>query len=221
MNGKSSAGFEEGTHECRSQADALDRPTKGHFQLAEMERGEVGEFDLLEIAPDPLVGVEFGGVRGEILQREPTAVVVDEPPDRGGLVGVDVVPDEDDPAAHVPEQMPEEHEHLRGGNRAAADQDIKLPLRADARDGRELGPGIAVDDDGGLSPGGPGPNARRNQAEAGLVGEDQRGLLPLGFFLIRGHSWRSQRWTSRSSRSVARPVGLWYDHPHCRKSFGT
>lgn len=148
-------------------------------------------------------------------------MIMHELPDRGRLVGGHVVPDQDDPAAHVPEQMPDEHEHLRGGDGAAANQDVQLPLRTDAGDGGELGPGIAVDDDGGLSPGGPGPNPRRNQAESALVGEDQRGLLPLGFFLIRGHSWRSQRWTSRSSRSVARPVGLWYDHPHCRKSFGT
>lgn len=207
MSKREIAGFEEGTHERRSQADALDRLTKGHFQLAEMARGEVGEFDLLEIAPNPLVGVELGGVWGEILQREPAVVVVDEPLDRDGPVGIDVVPDEDDPTADMTEQVLEEYEHLRGGNRAPADQDVELPLRADPRDGRELGPGIAVGDDRGLSPGGPGPNARRNQAEAGLVGEDQRSLLPLGFFLIRGHSWRSQRWTSSSSRSVARAVG--------------
>ena len=139
---------------------------------------------MLEIAPDPLIGVELGSVRGEILQREPTAVVVDEPPDRGGLVGVDIVPDEDDPAVDMMEQVPEEYEYLRGGNRAAADQDVELPLRADARDGRELGPGIAVGDDGGLSPGSPGPNARRNlRLRRSLVGEDQRGSLPFGFFL--------------------------------------
>lgn len=213
--------MEEGTHELWPHPDALYRLAERNFQFAEMTRGIVGQFHLFEVAPDPFVRVEFGGIGGKVLHREPLAAVLNAASDGSGLVGLDVVPDEDNPTAYMAEQVPEEHQHLWGGDRSAANQNVELPIGADTGDSGELGPTGAVGEDGGLSCRGPGANTGGNQAEAGLVGEDQRGFLPSGFFLTRGHSCRSQRWTSRSSRSMARPVGLWYDHPHCRKSFGT
>lgn len=214
-------GFKEGTHELLPHSDTLDRLSEADFEFAHMIRREVGQLHLLEISPDPLVGIELGSVGRKILQAEALPVITHELPDGGGLVGSDVVPHQDDPAAHVAQQMPEEHEHLRGGDTSAAYQDVQLALRADARDGGELGPAGAVDDHRGLSPGSPGADACGDQAEAAFIREDQRGFLPADFFLTRGHSFWSQSWTFRSSRSRARPLGLWYDHPHCRRSLGT
>ena len=176
---------------------------------------------MFEITPHPLVGVELGGVRGQVLEREPAGVVQSESLDRGGLVRFDVVPDQDDLPPHVTKQVLEEDENLLGGDGSATHKDVELPLVADPGDRGELRPAIAVSHHGRLPDGRPGPDAGRNETETTLVGEDKRGLQRAGFFLIRRQSCRIQRRTSTSSRSMARPVGLWYDQPHCRRSFGT
>jgi len=213
-------GFEEGTHQLRSHADTLCRLPEMDLELADMVGCLVGQLDLLQVPPDPLVGVEFRCVRREKFQTQAVPVGMHEMPDRRGLVRLDVVPEHDDTTAHVAQQVPQEHEHLGGSDRATADQHVQLASGADAGDRRELGPGVPVRHDRGLPDGRPGADPGGNQAETGLIGKDQCGLLPADFFLIRGHSWCRQRWTSRSSRSRARLVGLWYDQPHCRRSFG-
>lgn len=162
---------------------------------------------MLEIAPHPLVRIEFGGIRRQELKRDPAGVFENETIDGDGLVRFHVVPHQDDSTAHVSKQVPQEHEHLRSGNRATSYQDVQLPLGAHPGDRRELRPAIAVGHDGRLPLRCPGPDAGRNQAEATLVGEDQRGFQPAGFFLIRGQSSRNQRRSLVSSRSMARAVG--------------
>jgi len=174
-----------------------------------VETCEVGELDLLQIAPHPFVGVEFGRVRRKTLDREAVAMVLDKARHGHGLARVDVVPDHDDAAADVTKQMSEKDQDLFRDDRPGTHQDVELSVRAHPRDRGELRPAIAVPDDGGLALRGPGPEASRNQAEAALVDEDQRGFLPVGFFLMRSHSSRIQRWTSASFRSTACPVGPW------------
>lgn len=105
------------------------------------------------------------------------------------------------------QEMPEEYQDLWGCDRSGPYQDVQLPFVTDARDGRELRPAVTVADDGSPALWGPGPDSRRDQTETGLVGEDQRGFLPVGFFLIRGQSSSIQRSIAASSRSIARPVG--------------
>ena len=213
--------MEKGPHETWPHPDPLHRATQRDFQFAEVQGREVGELDLFEIPPYPLIGVEFGGVRGQILEREPAGVVLSELLDGDGLVLVDVVPDQNDPPVHVTQQVPQKDQDLFGCDGSPAHQDIQLAPVADSGDRGELRPAVAVSHNRRLSYGRPGSDASRDETETTLVGEDQRRLQPAGFFLIRGQSCRSHRRTSTSSRSMARPVGLWYDQPHCRRSFGT
>ena len=141
--------------------------------------------------------------------------------DGDGLVRLDVIPDQHDPPPDVAQQVPQKDEDLRGGDGPPAHEDVQLAPVANPGDRGELRPAITVSDDRRLSDGRPSPDARRNEAETTLVCEDERGVQPAGFFLIRGQSCRSQRRTRAASFSMARPVGLWYDQPHCRRSFGT
>ena len=168
---------------------------------------EVGHGVAFHPRPDVLHGVELGGVGWQELEREPTASAVDQALDGNGLVRSDVVPDHDDPATDVAKQVPEKYENLRSSDRPRTHQDVQLALRADARDRRELRPAIAVSDDRRLPLRRPGPDARGDQAEAALISEDQRGFQSAGFFLMRRQSSRTQRCTSASFRSMARPVG--------------
>lgn len=164
---------------------------------------------MFQVTPQPFVRVELRRVGWEELERESPVVVFDKASHCEGLVGVDVVPDYDDPSAHMTQEMSEEYQDLLGGDRSGTHQDVQLPLIADARDRRELRPTIAVADNGRLSSWSPGPDSGRDQTETALVGKDQRGFLSAGFFLIRGQSFWIQRCTTASSRSIARPVGRW------------
>ena len=164
---------------------------------------------MFQVTPQPFVGVELRRVGREELEREPPVVVCDKASHRDGLVGPDVVPDYDDPSVHMAQEVSQEYQDLLGGDRSGTDQDVQLPLVADAGDRRELRPAIAVADNGRLSTWSPGPDSGRDQAETALVGEDQRGFLLAGFFLMRGQSFWIQRSTAASSRSIARPVGRW------------
>ena len=162
-----------------------------------------------QIAIEIFVGVELRGVGRQVLDRQTSPVVVYEALDGDRPVSVQVVPDHDHPATHVAQKMAEENQDLLRGDRPMTDQDVQLPIRADARDRRELRPAIAVRDHRGMPLGSPGTDTSRDQAEPALIYEDQRGFQPARFFLMRGHSSRTHRRTSASSRSTARPVGRW------------
>ena len=104
------------------------------------------------------------------------------------LVRLDVVPDQDDPPAHVTQQMPQKDEDLRRGDGSTANQDVQLTPVADPGDRGELRPAIAVPDDRCLAFRSPGPSDGRTFADATLVLEDDPGLSSLGVFLLSASS---------------------------------
>src|SRR6266700_3092877 len=67
----------------------------------------------------------------------------------------------------------------------------------------------ALIEDGGLAARSPGATHQRGHQKAGFIEENQMRLQPAGFFLMRGHSFLTQRWISRSLRSTARRSGFW------------
>src|SRR5207249_253689 len=60
----------------------------------------------------------------------------------------------------------------------------------------------------GLTPRRPSAPDYRRQRGAGLILEDDPGLLPAGEFFTSGHSSRTQRVIASSSRSLARRAGF-------------
>jgi hypothetical protein len=164
---------------------------------------------VFQVTPQPFIGVEFRRVRWEKLEGDPLVILFDKPSHCDGPVGVDVVPNQDDSSAHMTQEMSKEDQDLLCRDRPGSHQDVEPSFVADPRDRRELRPAIAVADHGCLSSWGPSPDSGRDQTETGLVGENQRGFLLAGFFLIRGQSFLIQRSTAASSRSIARPVGRW------------
>lgn len=64
----------------------------------------------------------------------------------------------------------------------------------------------------------PGAAYQRRHQEARFINKDQRGVQPLGFFLIRGQSTASHRWRAFSSRSIARLWGFWGVKPSERNT---
>jgi hypothetical protein len=62
--------------------------------LADVIRSEVGEPTVLEVAPDLLLGVEFRGIAGQP-DRVPAAVTIEVGPNELVLVGVALVPEQE------------------------------------------------------------------------------------------------------------------------------
>ncbi|HET9110396.1 MAG TPA: hypothetical protein VFN78_06210, partial [Ktedonobacterales bacterium] len=71
-------------------------------QLRQVAAAPIGQFDTLEIVPDALVGVEFGGVAGQLLQVQaldcaPTQEVLD----RLATMNRRAIPDDQQPGQRI------------------------------------------------------------------------------------------------------------------------
>lgn len=190
------------------------------LEFTQVLGGKVGQLHMLEVAPEPLVGVEFRCVGRQGFDGKAGAMLTDEVLHGFGFVGVEIVPDKDDMSANVAKQMAQEDQDLGRCDTSPADEDEKAPVEAHARDCRELRPGISMKQNGSLSARGPSPHPGGNKPETTFVGENQGGSESACFFLMRGQSLATQRRTASSSRSRARLTGRWNDQPHWWSNLG-
>ncbi len=87
-------------------AQASTSLAQGGLQFIQIVGASIGQV-VVHLVPHAFIGVEFGRIGGEAFEvepREPTA----EHADRLALVGLAVVPDHDDVATQVTEQMAQE-----------------------------------------------------------------------------------------------------------------
>jgi len=85
-------------------AQTAERSRERDGKLVEVIRSAVGE-GVVRLAPDAFVGIEFRSIRREALQME-ARVSAAEVADRVALVRLAVVPDDDEVATQMPEQVP-------------------------------------------------------------------------------------------------------------------
>lgn len=167
--------------------------------------------------PDGLVGIEFGGIGGEALQVQAREAAA-QGADGFALVGFAIVPDHEEVAAKVPQQMTQEMADFGLLDVLAMKLGIQpepAALRADRHRGNARDPVVLVDvaDQRRLSTRAPRAADRRNQQESGFVDESDMGAQPRRFFLMRGQSRRFQAAMAASSRCVARFSGFWQVQP--------
>ena len=168
--------------------------------------------------PQPLVGIQFRGIGRQTIHPEPGVMGFERRPRLFRAVGVQTVPEQEDPAWNPVQQVADEGDDLGAGDRAPHQTEIGVRVRRDRRDGRQLRPVEAVVEKRRLASRGPGFARRRQQREAALVDKDQRGLQALGFFFKRGQVCFTQRWMAASSRSRARRAGFCQLQPkRCRR----
>src|SRR6267143_5022604 len=137
----------------------------------------------------------------------------------GPLVNTAAIQQDDDRAPEMSQQGAEEDgdfdmaDVLVGMQVHVEAQAVTDGADGDRRDRGDLVAAIAVADDRGLPPSGPGPSDIWDQEEAALVGEDDMGLQALRVFFTAVHRYRFHRAMAASSRSNARRSGFWHDHP--------
>src|SRR5713101_6246143 len=198
----------ERAHQARAPAHAAQCAARLIAALAEIARAEVGQLVMFPVAPDIFDRIEFRGVGRQALDRQPAPLRADELRDQPRPVLRQPVPDHQQLARQVAQQMAEEVDHLGGMNGAGIEPEVEVPP-GDAGRRRQHLPVEMMLQYRGLSARRPGPHPMRPFAHSAFVDKDDRAPLAEGFFLIRGHVTLFHCRIACSSRSSALPLGRW------------
>ena len=131
-------------------------------------------------------------------------------------MGLGAIPDYQQSARQMTQQMGKEVHHLRGADGSLVKPEIEVPP-SDASEGRKHLPVEMILQPWGLSARGPRAHPMGPLAQPTFVDEDDGAPLAERFFLSRGQRTRFQYRMASSSRSIARPVGRWQLQPSWRK----
>jgi hypothetical protein len=128
------------------------------------------------------------------------------------------IPEDDDVAAEMPEQVAQEITGLQLADVVVVKLEEKIEAPApggdgDARNRRDPVAPIEVVQQRRLPHRSPGLGDGRGQEEPRLIGENEMGTQPGDVFFTRGHSSRKNLPMLSSSRSRARLLGFWWLQP--------
>jgi hypothetical protein len=191
-------------------------------QVGEVLAADVAQFDVLEVGPDALVRVQIGGVAGELLQANPLgASLGQEILDRLAAMDRGAIPEHQELAGEVAEEMLEEADDVRALVGVLLHVHQQPAVRGDAADDRQVVAAQRQAEDGCLAARGVGPDGTGEQVEAGLVDPDDGPSFLVSPFLRAGQ--RSVRHASiaASFRWLARWTGFWTLQPTARKRLPT
>jgi hypothetical protein len=97
-------------------AEPLDRQAQFEPQFRQIVAAHVAQLPMLEIVPHPFIRVEFWGVAGELLEVQPArATLGQEVAHRLGAVDRGTIPDDEQLAWDLAEQMVEKADGKRSG----------------------------------------------------------------------------------------------------------
>src|ERR671918_2952692 len=169
-----------------------------------------------QVVPDPLVGVQLGGVGWQLLQMDSLA-------GRAGQKSFDLlapvngtaIPDDQQPHRDVGGQVPQEPSRIPTTEGPVLYLGVQPAMGGDAADHRQMIPAERGPEKRGLAPGGIGPYHQGQQVTAGLVYEDDGSAFVPGLFFRAGQRSSFQRWMASSSRWLARFRGFWRLQLYC------
>jgi hypothetical protein len=199
---------------------------RGEAEVAsEMGEGlaaDVAQLDMLEIVPDPFVRVEVRSVPGERLQADAAGTALgQEVLDRLATVDRCAVPDDQQLARDVAEQMLEEADDVRALIRLLLHEHQQPTSRGDATDNRQMIPAQRQSEDGCLATWSVGSDGTGEQIEARLVDPDDGSSLLVGPLFRAGQRSVRQASIAASLRWLARVMGFCTLQPAARRSLPT
>src|SRR6201987_454431 len=154
-------------------------------ELSEIARAEVGQRVMLPVTPDVLYRIELGGIARQPFEHQPALLGTDEVAYQPRPMRWQAVPDHQQPAPQLTQQMAEEVNHLGRADGGRVQPEVKV-RPSDAGSGRQLLPIEVILHHRGLPARRPGSYPMRPFAQSAFVDEDDRAPLAEGFLLIGG-----------------------------------
>src|ERR1700693_3313064 len=171
---------------------------------------------MFPITPDVLHRIEFRSRGRQVVQRQAAPLAGDKFPDQVAAMSLGAIPDYQQSARQMTQQVREKVHYLRGADGLSVKPKIKVPP-GDAGDGREHLPVEIILQQRGLSARGPGAHPMGPLAQPAFIDEDDGAPLVARFFLSCGQRTRFQFPMACLLRSNARPLGRWQLQPSWRR----
>lgn len=171
---------------------------------------------MFAVCPDVLHRVQFRCVWGQVLSRQATFLGADELLSHLATVGRQSVPNQQDVALNVTEQVLEELNDLFGLNALLENLEIEVPGSEPGDDRNRLPVEMELQHRR-LPARRPSTPPMRPLTQAAFIYEYDGPAFFLSFFLISGQPLRFQSSIRASSRSSARPTGCCTLQFNCRK----
>ena len=206
--------FPEGGDQVVASAHAPQGAGGGVTEFPAVLGTEVGQFMLLEMTPDVLGGIQFGGIGWQGLQVDALVQCADEVTHRPTSMNPSAIPDNQQSAGQMPQQMAQELDDLGTLDRSVKELEIEVG-EGQSRHHRELLPIEVVLQHRRTTTRGPSANPVRLLAQSALINEDNQPIFAERFFLMSGQRCRFQWRMACSLRSSARPTGRWQLQPNC------
>jgi hypothetical protein len=200
-------------------AEPLDSQPQLQSEFGEIGAAEVAEFDVLEIVPDTLVRIQIRGVARQLLQLEARRrALCQEVLDGPRAMDRRPIPDHEQLARNLAQQVLQELDDLGAPERPLADLEEEPSIVGQAADDREMIAGTGHPENRRLPPRGVGAHQARQQIEARFVYPDNGTPLALGFAKRAGQRSVHHSRMAASLRWVARRSGFWTLQPTSRRS---
>ncbi len=191
-------------------------------EVSEILAADVAQFDALEVVPDALIRVEIRGVAWELLQADASGTALgQEVFDRLAAMNRCPIPDDQQLAGDVAQQVLEEPDDIGALVRVLLDQHEQPPGRGDAADDRQVIAGQWQAEDRRLAAWGIGADGTGQQVEARFVDPDDGSPLLVSPFFRAGQRSVRQVSIAASLRWLARAIGFCTLHPAARRSLPT
>ena len=163
-------------------AQALDRQPQFEAEFGEIVAADITQLAVLEIVPDPFVGIEFGRVAGELLEVQPRRRPLgQEVAHRLGAVDRGAIPNDQQLAGDLAEQVLEKTDDIRAPAGALLHLEQQAARVGQPADHGQMVMGQRRVQQRGLAPGGVGAHDPRQRVKGRLVYPDERPLLALRF----------------------------------------
>jgi hypothetical protein len=202
-------------------AQPLGRQAQVVAKVRQVCTAEIPQLHPLQVVPDPLVRIQIRRVPGQRFQVEALGTTAgQEVFDRLAAMDRRAIPDHQQLAGNMAQQMAQEAHHILAAQGPLLDQEQELAIRGNTTDGREVIFGQGNPQDGRLAAGRIAPHPTGQQIEARFVYPDDGAVFGFGLFLSAGQRSVSQAAMAASSRWVARSVGCWGLQPMARRSRG-
>jgi hypothetical protein len=140
---------------------------------------------MFPMPPQILHWIQFRGIGGKIFDDDLAMEFTNKVPHQPAAVSRESIPDDQQPAGQVSEQVAKKLQHLFGTDGSFEDLKVEVPPGHSRRHRNSL-PIEVILQDRCLAAGSPGTTTMWPLAQSAFVDEDDRAAFILGFFLRAG-----------------------------------